>query len=116
MTESVSGRAPRSQFQVLSLDGGGVLGIFTAAFLANLERELGSPVIEHFDLVVGTSTGGIIAAALGAGMRAEDIMRAYLDNAGKVFPGPRWFRASRQAVRGKYTGRGRAGRLGEPVG
>lgn len=44
--------APRDRFQVLSLDGGGILGIFTAALLAGLERDLGRPVLGHFDLVV----------------------------------------------------------------
>ena len=59
--------APRDRFQILSLDGGGIRGIFSAALLAGLERDLGGRVLSHFDLVVGTSTGGIIAAALGAG-------------------------------------------------
>jgi patatin-like phospholipase/acyl hydrolase len=54
------------RFQVLALDGGGVRGIFTAAILAGLEEDVGSPVVEHFDLVVGTSTGGIIALARSA--------------------------------------------------
>src|SRR5437870_3854444 len=47
-------KVPKERFQVLSLDGGGILGIFTAGLLAGLERDLGRPVLDHFDLVVGT--------------------------------------------------------------
>jgi hypothetical protein len=48
-------------FAVLSIDGGGVRGILAAAVLASLERDTGTRITDHFDLVVGTSTGGIIA-------------------------------------------------------
>jgi hypothetical protein len=51
-------------FRILSLDGGGILGAFVAGFLAGLEEQIKRPVADHFDLVAGTSTGGIIAAAL----------------------------------------------------
>jgi patatin-like phospholipase/acyl hydrolase len=44
------------RFQVLALDGAGVRGIFTAAVLAALEEDIGHPVLDHFDMVVGTST------------------------------------------------------------
>ena len=44
------------RFQVLALDGGGVRGIFTAAVLAALKEDIGRPVLDHFDMVVGTST------------------------------------------------------------
>ena len=93
---------PRDRFQVLSLDGGGILGIFTAALLAGLERDLGRPVLSHFDLVVGTSTGGIIAAGLGAGMAAAEIADMYVSEMKTIFPGPRRLRAARQLVRPKY--------------
>ena len=46
---------------VLSLDGGGVRGLATSVFLHELEKEIGKPLSSKFDLVVGTSTGGIIA-------------------------------------------------------
>ena len=44
-------------FRILALDGGGIKGTFTAAVLAQFEKQLGGPVIDYFDLVVGTSTG-----------------------------------------------------------
>ncbi len=53
--------------RILSIDGGGIKGVFPAAFLANIEQTVGRSVSDYFDLVVGTSTGGIIALGLGLG-------------------------------------------------
>ena len=50
--------------RILSIDGGGIRGIMPALVLAHLERATGEPVSEHFDLIVGTSTGGILALGL----------------------------------------------------
>jgi uncharacterized protein len=50
--------------RVLSIDGGGIRGIVPALVLADLERRAGRPTADLFDLVAGTSTGGILAAAL----------------------------------------------------
>ena len=50
--------------RVLSIDGGGIRGIIPAIALAELEARAGKPVAELFDLIAGTSTGGIIALAL----------------------------------------------------
>jgi len=82
----VDGTANGRRFAVLSIDGGGVRGIFAAAVLASLERDTGTRIVEHFDLVVGTSTGGIIALGLGAGMSPEEILALYIDNADSIFP------------------------------
>ena len=49
---------------VLSLDGGGVRGLATANFLRKLEFEMHKPILDKFDLVCGSSTGGILAIAL----------------------------------------------------
>jgi patatin-like phospholipase/acyl hydrolase len=104
------------RFQVLSLDGGGVLGIFTAAFLAQLEQDLGRPVVDSFDLIVGTSTGGIIAAGLGAGLSAAEILAAYVEGAATVFPGPRVVRQLIHPVRHKYSDAGREALLRQLLG
>jgi len=50
--------------RVLSIDGGGIRGIIPALVLAHLEASLDKPVAELFDLIVGTSTGGILALGL----------------------------------------------------
>ena len=49
---------------VLSLDGGGVRGLATSVYLFELEKRLKKPLSSKFDLVVGTSTGGIIALVI----------------------------------------------------
>ena len=49
---------------VLSLDGGGVRGLATSVFLYEPEKKIGQPLSSKFDLVVGTSTGGIIALVI----------------------------------------------------
>lgn len=93
-----------NRFQVLSLDGGGLKGIFTASFLAEWERTTGRPAHESFDLIAGTSTGGIIALALGLGYPASDILQFYLDNGEVIFP-PETFRSvgdARQAIGSRY--------------
>lgn len=50
--------------RVLCIDGGGIRGIIPAVVLAELERRAGRPVSDLFDLIAGTSTGGILACAL----------------------------------------------------
>ena len=55
------GKLPR---RVLSIDGGGIRGIIPAMVVAHIERKLGKPAHELFDLMVGTSTGGILALGL----------------------------------------------------
>ena len=75
-------------FRILSLDGGGIKGIFTAAVLADLEANYldGESVAEYFDLVVGTSTGGIIALGLAAGIGAKQLLDLYSIRGQEIFP------------------------------
>jgi len=75
-------------FQILSLDGGGIKGIFSAAVLAAIEDDLKINVADHFDLIAGTSTGGIIALGLGMGMKPREIVEFYLREGPQIFP--RW--------------------------
>lgn len=72
-------------FRVLALDGGGLKGLFTASFLAEVEDAIGGRVVDYVDLIVGTSTGGIIALGLGAGLSAEEIARFYESTGPGVF-------------------------------
>jgi len=51
-------------YRILSLDGGGVRGVVPAAILAAIEQRTGKPISKLFDLVAGTSTGGILALGL----------------------------------------------------
>ena len=102
MTTDTNRVRRRARFQVLSLDGGGIRGIFSAALLAGLEEDLGQSIIDHFDLVVGTSTGGLIAIGLGAGMTPSDMVDLYVSGKKTIFPGPRRLRSVRQLLRPKY--------------
>lgn len=72
-------------FRILSLDGGGIRGAFIAGFLADLEERLKCRVGDYFDLIAGTSTGGIIAAALALREPAAKIERFYREHGPKIF-------------------------------
>lgn len=74
------------RFQILSLDGGGIKGLFSAAVLTYLEEDLEIKVVDHFDLIVGTSTGGIIAIGLGLGLSPREIMEFYITKSSEIFP------------------------------
>jgi patatin-like phospholipase/acyl hydrolase len=73
------------RFQILSLDGGGLRGMYTAAVLARLEEDLGIRIVDHFDLIAGTSTGGIIALGLGLGMTPREILEFYTAHGPRIF-------------------------------
>jgi patatin-like phospholipase/acyl hydrolase len=75
-------------FRILSIDGGGIRGILPAALLAEFEtRHLGGRSAgDYFDLITGTSTGGIIALGLSVGMRASEILQLYIDCGEAIFP------------------------------
>ncbi len=76
------------RFRILSLDGGGIRGIITAVWLDRLEQALKGPVREHFDLIAGTSTGGILACAVANGIAASKIIEMYNDYGREIFPEP----------------------------
>ncbi len=80
---------PDPAFRVLALDGGGIRGIFTASFLTTLEEMARGRIADHFDLIVGTSTGGIIGLALAFGVPAQRVLDLYLDIGRRVFSRPR---------------------------
>ena len=72
--------------KILSIDGGGIRGMFAAAVLAHLEQDLETRIADHFDLITGTSTGGVIALGLGMGMRPAEILEFYLTHGLAIFP------------------------------
>ena len=72
-------------FRILSLDGGGIRGVFPAALLARLEEHLEYPIGRYFDLIAGTSTGGIIAIGLGLGLSASEILKLYEEQGPAIF-------------------------------
>ena len=80
------------RFQILSLDGGGIKGLFSAALLAAIEDDLGICISDHFDLIAGTSTGGIIALGLAAGLRPREMVSFYVQYGPEIFRQSRWKR------------------------
>jgi hypothetical protein len=79
---------PRSTrpFRILCLDGGGICGAFTAAVLRQWEVLTGCSIAEHFDLIAGTSTGGLLAIGLGLGMKPAEMVEFYLKEGPVIFP------------------------------
>ena len=73
------------QRRILCIDGGGILGTFPAAFLSGIESNLPKPIGEYFDLIAGTSTGGIIAIGLAMGLRAQKLLDLYEDRGPAIF-------------------------------
>lgn len=70
---------------ILSLDGGGIRGIIPCTFLMEIEKRSGRPISELFDLISGTSTGGMLASGLATPgpdgkpkKSAADLMEVYM--------------------------------------
>ena len=77
---------------VLAIDGGGIRGLIPAVVLTDIERRTGRRTAELFDLIAGTSTGGILAAALGCPgadggprLRAEELIELYVTEGPRIF-------------------------------
>jgi patatin-like phospholipase/acyl hydrolase len=86
--------------------GGGIRGLFPAHVLATLEQRFlgGRPIATCFDLIVGTSTGGILALGLGAGLGATELRDLYRDRGCEIFPpgGVGWLGDIRRWLRSKH--------------
>lgn len=96
---------PGRPFRILSLDGGGIKGIFQAAALAELERIYlgGAPIGDYFELITGVSTGGILALGMGRGLTAQELLELYRRRGGEIFPpGARPLRAILRWLRPAY--------------
>ena len=91
----VADKAALPPFRVLTLDGGGMRGLYTASLMNNLaqrfvdQRKCKSLDIgKGFDLIVGTSSGGILACALAAGIPIPQIISFYESDGPKIFTAP----------------------------
>ncbi|GAB2502753.1 CBASS cGAMP-activated phospholipase [Arenimonas alkanexedens] len=73
------------EFRILSLAGGGYLGFYTACVLAELEEKAGEPLGRRFDLIAGTSVGGILAIALAFEIPMAKIRQLFLENGTRIF-------------------------------
>jgi uncharacterized protein len=86
-----------SAFTVLAIDGGGIRGIIPARVLQAIEERTGRPVAELFDLVAGTSTGGILALGLAKPdehgrpqYAAKDLLDLYTRHGHEIFDKSTW--------------------------
>lgn len=75
-------------YRILSLDGGGIKGAFTAELLRCCEEAFaqGEPLRRFFDCIAGTSTGGIVALGLSIDLPTSEIVGFYKDDGRKIFP------------------------------
>jgi hypothetical protein len=72
-------------FKVLSIDGGGIKGLYSAQILRHFEEKFQCSISDHFDMLCGTSTGGLIAMALSLKIPAADICAFYENEGPKIF-------------------------------
>lgn len=77
-------------FRILCIDGGGVRGIYPAHILSRIEESFTVKLYEIFDIVVGTSTGSIIASAIAVDYPMKDVVNIFEEKSRKIF-GKRWF-------------------------
>lgn len=82
MTDQYSSQRP---CRILAIDGGGIRGVYTAHILSRIEEELSIRWTECFDLMAGTSTGAIIAAALACELPASRILEMYRNRSSAIF-------------------------------
>ncbi len=72
-------------FQILALSGGGFRGLYTAQVLADLEQESGHSIAKHFDLLAGTSVGGILALAVACEIPMDRVVTLFSEHGNKIF-------------------------------
>jgi predicted acylesterase/phospholipase RssA len=86
---------PPRRFQVLALSGGGYRGLYTAKVIADLEDMFGAQIATRFDLIAGTSVGGILALALALESPAARIVELFISHGAEIF-------AKRVSIRGIF--------------
>ena len=101
--------------KILSIDGGGIRGIIPAVILYEIEERTGKPISELFDLIAGTSTGGILALGLTKPdsnqkpqYTAEELIDLYTNEGGEIFSRSVWhrIRAGNDLIEEKYPSEG----------
>ncbi|QDT09450.1 Patatin-like phospholipase [Planctomycetes bacterium K23_9] len=88
-----------TRFQILAFDGGGIRGAFGLGFLQELESLTNAKVRDCFDMIAGTSTGGITALGLGIGLGGQELVEFYEESGRAIFtprppyaPRKRWLK------------------------
>ena len=74
-----------NRFNILSLPGGGYRGLYTARIMADFEDQFGKPIGQSFDLIAGTSIGGILALAAAYEVPMSTVVELFQDHGKKIF-------------------------------
>ncbi|MFT7433014.1 MAG: patatin-like phospholipase/acyl hydrolase [Alphaproteobacteria bacterium] len=77
--------------QILALSGGGYKGLFTASIMHYFEEQTGKPIAQNFDLLAGTSIGGILALAAAFEIPMSKVIQAFKDHGESLFPTKRFY-------------------------
>lgn len=97
-------------FRILSIDGGGIKGLYSLSVLNVFEKHFNIKIHDCFDMICGTSTGGLIALALSIGKSTDELIAIYKENASIIFPHAKNFAKIRglikQVCKGKYENTG----------
>lgn len=94
-------------YHVLALSGGGYRALYTATILQEFEKVLGRPIASHFDLICGTSAGGLLALGLASEIPASELKSLFEDQGKQIF-GSRDFMRKRLGflTRAKHSNNG----------
>lgn len=87
----------RKPFKILSIDGGGIKGLYSAVVLARLEKVFKTLLSDKFDLICGTSTGGILALAIAMKIPMETAVKFYEQKGPIIFD-----EQNKRSIWGKY--------------
>lgn len=92
-------------FKILTIDGGGIKGLYSAKIIEHLESKYQCSISDYFDMICGTSTGGLIALALANNIPASKIALMYEQKGSIIFPKRnRWIGIFKQTFwKGKYS-------------
>lgn len=106
------------KFKILSIDGGGIKGLYSSTILEHLEEKFGGCCSDYFDMLCGTSTGGLIALGISLKIPASEISKIYSEHGKEIFPKQnKLIGLLRQAIwRGKYRDESLKRILGEIFG
>ena len=89
--------------RILTIDGGGLRGVFAASIIEQMELVTGKSARDLFDCFYGTSTGAILAAGLAIGMRATELKNFYLEKGATVFQKLPWYHIIKRALYWTYS-------------
>jgi patatin-like phospholipase/acyl hydrolase len=92
-------------FRILAIDGGGIRGIGPAHILNQISKKIKPSFVDQIDMLAGTSTGSIIAAALACGIEPDKVVDLYSNEGKLIFSPqrPKWWKLGEQAFHSLYS-------------